>query len=125
MGKILVVDDAKINRMILIQILKDHYEILEAEDGLDAVQVFRNHADQIDVVLLDAVMPVSSGFDFLEEAKQRGWLEHTSVIMVSTDSSEEARERAYRGGAISFIGRPFDGRTVLKNVEEACRRHRR
>lgn len=125
MGKILIVDDAKINRIILTQILKD-YETLEAEDGLEAVQVFHQYEDQIDVVLLDAVMPVSSGFDFLAEAKQRGWLERTPVIIVSTDSSQEARERARQGGAISFIGRPFDGRTVLECVESARRSgHRR
>ena len=119
MRKILIVDDAKINRMILSQILKDQYEILEAEDGLEAMMVYRDNAEKVDVVLLDAVMPVSSGFDFLAEARKEGWLEHTAVIMVSTDNSEPTVRRALEGGAVDYIARPFDSRTVLKRVESA------
>lgn len=123
MGKILIVDDAKINRMILEQILKDQYEILEAEDGLDAINVFSENKELIDVVLLDAVMPVSSGYDFLAEARRQGWLEHTSVIMVSTDNTEPAVRRALEGGAIDYISRPFSAQTVLRRVEAARRRN--
>ena len=123
MGKILIVDDAKINRMILAQILKDKYDLLEAEDGLEAVEVFRAYEDQIDLVLLDAVMPVSSGFDFLSEANRFGWLKKVPVIMISTDNSESAVRRAYEGGASAFIERPFDGKTVLRKVEEVINRH--
>ena len=119
MRKILIVDDAKINRMILSQILKDQYEILEAEDGLEAMMVYRDNAEKVDVVLLDAVMPVSSGFDFLAEARKEGWPEHTAVIMVSTDNSEPTVRRALEGGAVDYIARPFDSRTVLKRVESA------
>ena len=120
MGKILIVDDAKINRMILVRILQDRYDLLEAEDGLEAVDVFCENEGQIDVVLLDNVMPVLSGFDFLSEAKQRGWLERTRVIMISTDSTGVAARRACKEGAFAFIGRPFDARTVREKVEEAC-----
>ncbi len=119
MGKVLIVDDAKINRMILTRILQDSYELLEAEDGLEAVEVFCENEDQIDVVLLDAIMPVSSGFDFLAEARCRGWLEKSPVIMISTDSTQDAVKRAFDGGAFAFIGRPFDAETVLRKVEEA------
>lgn len=122
MEKILVVDDAKINRMILKQILKDHYEIIEAADGLEALDVFRQQEGQIDVVLLDAIMPVLSGFDFLAEAKNNGWLEHTPVIMVSTDNSEPSVRRALEGGAVDFIERPFDGKRVLGRIEKAIAR---
>ena len=115
MRKILIVDDAKINRMILSQILRDQYEILEAEDGLEAMMVYRENAGKVDVVLLDAVMPVSSGFDFLAEARK----EHTSVIMVSTDNTEPTVRRALEGGAVDYIARPFDSRTVLRRVEAA------
>lgn len=122
MGKILVVDDAKINRMILRQILKEHFEIIEAGDGLEALDVLGQSVGQVEVVLLDAIMPVLSGFDFLEEAKSRGWLEHTPVIMVSTDDSEPFVRRAYEGGAVDYIKRPFDRKDVLDRIMMAIER---
>lgn len=122
MEKILVVDDAKINRMILIEILKKRYEVLEAEDGLEAVAVFRRHEDEIRVVLLDAVMPVLGGYEFLAEARREGWLDKTKVIMISTDYSEALVKRALDEGACDFIARPVDGKTVLEKVERAVSR---
>ncbi len=116
MEKILIVDDAKINRTILKQMLKEQYETLEAEDGREAVDVFRQYQGQIKAVLLDAVMPVANGFDFLTEAKKEGWLEKAPVIMVSTDCNENAVRRALDGGASDFIARPFDRETVIHKV---------
>lgn len=123
MGMILIVDDAKINRMILLQILKERYQILQAEDGREAIQVFSENENQISAVLLDAVMPVSSGFDFLAAARKRGWLEHTPVIMVSTDGGEDSVRRAFEGGAVDFIRRPVDRRTVLRKVQDAVTKY--
>ncbi len=119
MDKILIVDDAKINRMVLKEMLKDQYEILESEDGMEAIDVFRQYEGQIKVVLLDAVMPVSSGYDYLAEARSQGWLEKTPVIMISTDSDEAAVQRAYREGVTDFIERPFDRASVLSKVNAA------
>ena len=61
-------------------------------------------------------------FDFLEEAKSRGWLEHTPVIMVSTDDSEPFVRRAYEGGAVDYIKRPFDRKDVLDRIMMAIER---
>ncbi len=119
MEKILIVDDAKINRMVLKQMLKEKYDILEAEDGMEAADVFRENEGLVTAVLLDAVMPVYSGFDFLAEARREGWLEKTPVIMVSTDNCESAVQKAFEEGAVDFIERPFDRRTVLSKVQKA------
>ncbi len=116
MEKILIVDDAKINRMVLKKMLNDQYDILEAEDGMEAIDVYREYGGQIKVVLLDAIMPVSSGYDFLAEAKANGWLEKTPVIMISTDSCEAAVSRAYQEGVVDFIERPYSRETVLGKV---------
>ncbi len=122
MAKILIVDDAKINRMILLQFLKDRYEVLQAEDGLEAIEVFRGNEKQIKAVILDAVMPVSSGYDFLAAARKHGWLDHTPVIMVSTDCGEASVRKAFEEGATDFIRRPVDCRTVQRKVEAAIER---
>ncbi len=122
MKKILIVDDVKINRMVLKQMLKEKYEILEAEDGMEAADVYRENEGQIQAVLLDAVMPVYSGFDFLAEAKNEGWLEKVPVIMVSTDNNEPAVRKAFEEGAVDFIERPVDRKTVLRKVEHAVGR---
>lgn len=60
--RILVVDDVEFNRSLLTDMLCAEYEILEAENGMEAVAVLDRHAREISLVLLDIIMPVMDGF---------------------------------------------------------------
>ena len=64
-AKILIVDDAQINRIILCELLRDQYQILEAEDGKKALEMIKEDKS-IDLVLLDIVMPNMDGYQVLE-----------------------------------------------------------
>lgn len=63
---ILIVDDSAMNRMLLSDILADTYNIIEAEDGEQAIAILQQHASEISIVVLDMVMPKVDGFGVLE-----------------------------------------------------------
>lgn len=80
--KILIADDSEINRALLMEILGDGYEYLEAENGVRAVELLREHTD-IALVLLDIMMPQMDGFDVLKVMRCYSWLDEIPVIMIS------------------------------------------
>ena len=114
--KILVVDDSEINRSILADMLGDEFEILEAEDGAEAVAELRNYGTDIDLVLLDIVMPKMDGFDVLAMMNKYHWIEEVPVIMISAENASSYVERAYELGVTDYISRPFDSLVVRRRV---------
>ena len=113
--KILIVDDSEMNRAILAGILDDGYDFLEAENGLQALDVLRAHRD-ISLVLLDIVMPELDGFGVLSVMGEQHWIDQTPVIMISAESDSMLVERAYQLGATDYISRPFDKSVVRRRV---------
>ena len=113
--KILIVDDSEMNRAILTGILDDGYDFLEAENGLQALDILRAHRD-ISLVLLDIVMPELDGFGVLSVMSEQHWIDQTPVIMISAESDSMLVERAYQLGATDYISRPFDKSVVRRRV---------
>ena len=113
--KILIVDDSEMNRAILTGILDDGYDFLEAENGLQALDVLRAHRD-ISLVLLDIVMPELDGFGVLSIMGEQRLIDQTPVIMISAESDSMLVERAYQLGATDYISRPFDKSVVRRRV---------
>ncbi len=113
--KILIVDDSEMNRSILADMLEE-YEILEAENGLEAVGILQRQEHEISLVLLDIVMPEMDGFAVLETMNKHRWIEDIPVIMISAENAASAVERAYGLGVTDFISRPFDDLVVQRRV---------
>ena len=113
--RILIVDDSEMNRAILTSILDDGYDFLEAENGLQAVELLRANRD-ITLVLLDIVMPELDGFGVLSIMNEEGWIDSSPVIMISSESDSVLVERAYQLGVTDYIGRPFDKAVVRQRV---------
>ena len=113
---ILIVDDSEMNRAILAEMLGENYSILEAEDGVQAVMILRQKHSEIDLVLLDIVMPEMDGYSVLEVMNQQQWIEEIPVVMVSASQEPDSIERAYDLGATDFITRPFDVNVVRRRV---------
>lgn len=113
---ILVVDDSELNRALLSDILEDSFEIIEAENGLEAITVLHERELEISLMLLDIVMPVMDGFEVLAMMNQKGWIKTIPVIMISAETGGTYIDRAYDLGAIDYISRPFDERTVKHRV---------
>ncbi len=118
---VLIIDDAELNRALLGDILALDYNVLEAADGETALATLEERWTEIDLVLLDVVMPGMDGFELLTRMNRNSWLSSTPVIMISADGSPENIDRAYDLGATDYITRPFDEKTVLYRVRNTIR----
>ena len=79
--QILIVDDVELNRAILAELFQDSYEVLEAENGCQALELLEAHHDAILIVLLDIIMPVMDGFEMLQNMALRTWKEEIPVVL--------------------------------------------
>ena len=113
--KILIADDSAMNRAILTEMLGDGYEILEAENGRQAVSIMQTNVD-IDLLLLDIMMPEMDGFDVLAMMNKYHWIDDIPVIMISAENASSYVERAYDLGATDYISRPFEMALVRRRV---------
>lgn len=118
---ILIVDDSAMNRMLLSDILADTYNIIEAEDGEQAIAILQQHASEISIVVLDMVMPKVDGFGVLEAMNENRWIQFLPAVSISTESSPEFVERAYSLGVTDFINRPFDELIVIRRVSNTIK----
>ena len=92
--KILIVDDAEFNRVILKEILGETYNYLEAENGNQAIQMIGENIG-IDLMLLDINMPQMNGFEVLEIMKRSQYIDEIPVIMISAEESVDVMRKAY------------------------------
>ncbi len=118
---ILIADDSRSNRELLTEMLKDGYDIVEAEDGEKAIEQLHEYGKSISLVLLDLLMPVMDGFDVLAYMGTNKWLEDIPVIMISSEDSAPYVKRAYELGATDYIGRPFDENIVYRRVQNTIK----
>ena len=115
-SQILLVDDSKMNRIMLKEILGGDYSILEAENGQECLEKMQAEAGNIALVLLDINMPVMDGFEVLKAMNANHTIEDTPVIMISSEDSDAAIRRSYELGASDYVNRPFDARIVYRRV---------
>ncbi|MDE7162226.1 MAG: response regulator, partial [Anaeroplasmataceae bacterium] len=113
---ILIADDSEMNRSLLADMLGSEYNILEAEDGMQALGYLQNDGVKIDLVLLDIVMPNMDGFEVLAYMNRNDWIKDIPVIVISSETSPSCMERAYELGVTDFINRPFDVWIVRRRV---------
>ncbi len=113
---ILIADDSEMNRSLLADMLGNEFEILEAENGVQAVAYMQNEGSRIDLVLLDIVMPKMDGFEVLAVMNRNDWIKDTPVIMISSETAPSCIKRAYELGVTDFINRPFDVWIVRRRV---------
>ena len=113
---ILIVDDSELNRALLSDMLSNDYDIIEAENGAEAIRILHEKELEISLMLLDIVMPEMNGFEVLEVMNQKDWIKSIPVIMISAETSSTSIDRAYDLGAVDYISRPFDERTVQHRV---------
>ena len=114
--KILIVDDSEMNRSILADILEEDFEIIEACDGVEAVNHMRSYGVELSLVLLDIVMPRMDGFAVLTTMNSYKWIQDIPVIMISAESSSAYMIKALELGATDYIQRPFDAMVVRRRV---------
>lgn len=117
--KILIADDSEMNRELLAAILEEEYDIIQANDGVQAVDCLQRHAEEISLLLLDIVMPHMDGFEVLSYMNKEHWIDAIPVVIISSENSPIYIKRGYDLGATDFIGKPFDANMVLRRSANA------
>ncbi|HEX6940178.1 MAG TPA: response regulator [Longimicrobiales bacterium] len=119
--RVLVVDDEPyIGRIVQLKLEHAAYGVELATDGRSALARLRSDAP-LDLVLLDIVMPDTSGLDVLAELRRLPHRRDTPVIMLTAKGQETDRAEAARLGATDFLTKPFSPRKLLARIEELFR----
>jgi len=114
--KILIVDDSALSRRTLRRILETGgYEVVEADDGMTALEVY--FLEKPSLVLLDLVMKGMYGLDVL--AKLREMDPKALVVVASADIQSSTRKMSEEAGSLAFINKPFVSEQVIAAVEAA------
>jgi PAS domain S-box-containing protein len=120
---ILLVDDEELIRAFVSKLLENHgYTVLTAEDGMDALEIFRREQGRISLVLLDLIMPRMGGKACLEELLRMD--PGLKVLISSGYSQDGGRENCIAAGARAFLTKPYAARellsTVRRTLDEKC-----
>jgi two-component system cell cycle response regulator len=117
--RLLIVDDSRVIRVTARKILRDHFETVEAVDGLDAWEKLANDAS-FSLIVSDLTMPNLDGFGLMERIRH-SHLPHVKdipvIIITGANDSETTMERARAAGATDFIGKPFDSVHLLARTQ--------
>ena len=124
-ARILIVDDSEMNRDMLSDMLSDDYDIVEAADGEEALSILKERVYDIDLVLLDIIMPAVDGFGVLDVMKRYHWIDNTPVIMISSEISQSYIRKAFELGVTDYIIRPFDSFIIHKRVSNTLMLYRK
>ena len=114
--KILIVDDNEINRELLKDIFEGQYDILEAGDGEEAIELIQKHNEELVIIFLDMVMPKKSGLDVLEFMHESDFIKYIPVMMITGESTPEIEEKAYTLGVSDIVYKPFHARIECHTV---------
>lgn len=124
-ARILIVDDSEMNRDMLSDMLSDDYDIVEAANGEEALGILKEQVYDIDLVLLDIIMPAVDGFGVLDVMKRYHWIDNTPVIMISSEISQSYIRKAFELGVTDYILRPFDSFIIHKRVSNTLMLYRK
>jgi class 3 adenylate cyclase len=113
----LVVDDSRVNRLVLVrQLATLGLEAMEAENGLDALDLMRAHPGVFDVVLLDVLMPGLDGYGTLEAMKADEATRHVPVLIVSAVEELDSVVRCIELGATDYLTKPINHRVLEARI---------
>ncbi len=118
--KLLVVDDIDLNRLILAELFSEQYDVLEAENGQQALGFVVAYGDDIAVVLLDLIMPVMDGFMVLQAMQKSGIINTVPVILITGENDDEMAIRCYALGASDLVKKPFNPEIVVRRVNNVA-----
>lgn len=116
MRRILIVDDSSTVRKLMSNILQvEGYEILEANDGAQALEVLAQ--ESVDLAIIDLNMPQMDGIELIETIRQGEGDPDLPIIMLTTQTDEESRRKGLSAGANVFLVKPAPPHVVLYKVK--------
>lgn len=122
--KIMIVDDSSVMRKIVTRTIRqtgfEIEEIVEASDGLDALEKLKSYTS--DLILCDVNMPNMNGLEFVEKVNAEQIAPESDIIMVTTEGGIDIVNKAVENGAKGFIIKPFTPEDFVAKVKHLCKR---
>jgi two-component system chemotaxis response regulator CheY len=120
MAKALVVDDSRAVRMLLAKTLKElGYEVREAANGREALEVIEAEKSTLTLVLADWNMPEIDGLDMLKRLRRNPALSSLKVVMVTTETEIDRIAEALEAGANEYVMKPFTPDILVEKLQIA------
>ena len=117
---VLVVDDEqRMRKLIKDFLLTKEYNVLEAEDGEKAIEIFEENKEKISIILLDVMMPKLDGWSVLRKVRQES---KVPVIMLTARGEEQDELFGFELGVDEYISKPFSPKILLARVEAILKR---
>ena len=117
---ILIVDDElRMRKLIKDFLLKENYNVLEAVDGEDALNVFNENKDKINLILLDVMMPKKDGWTVLREIRNES---KVPVIMLTARGEEQDELFGFELGVDEYVSKPFSPKILVARIEAILKR---
>ncbi|ORU00976.1 Sensory box/GGDEF family protein [Anaerovibrio sp. JC8] len=116
----LIVDDVEINRAILSQFFQSEYEILEAPNGKEALDILESR--NVDIILLDLIMPVMGGMELLAVLHKHPRFQHIPVVVTTSQGLLNSEIQALENGAADYITKPYNPIVVQCRVRNVMAR---
>lgn len=116
--KALVVDDSLVVRTIIQNVLEPlGYEVLQAGNGKEALDLLDDHALSVELVLLDWNMPVKDGYETIKCIRADDAYSNLCILMISTESEDEKIDQAMAAGANGYLAKPFSEEELAEKIE--------
>lgn len=113
---ILIVDDTKANVDILLNLLED-YDLVVALDGYTALDILNEENNEIDLILLDIMMPIIDGFQVCKRIKQNPKIAEIPIIFITARSDDESIEKGFRLGGVDYVQKPFRAVELIARIK--------
>lgn len=124
---IIIADDIESNRLILRNMFEKDYNILEASNGKEVMNLLDEYKQCVVALMLDLYMPEVDGYAVLNYMLEKGYNNYIPVLMITADDSNATRRRAYDYGVSDIIAKPFDASIVIRRAQNIIElfQHRR
>lgn len=117
---VLVVDDeSRMRKLVKDFLMQKQYKVLEAQDGEEALTIFEQHKNKIDIILLDVMMPKLDGWSVLRQIRQTS---HVPIIMLTARGEEQDELFGFELGVDEYIAKPFSPKILVARVEAILNR---
>ena len=119
---ILAVDDNPTTLHMLASILKsEQYNVLTATDGIEAMEVLKNHGQDIDTILLDRMMPNMDGMEVTKQVSKNPTLKYIPIIMQTAADKPEEISEGIKAGVFYYLTKPIERKTLLSIIASAIK----
>ena len=113
---ILIVDDSRVFRKMLIRFIGDQYTVIEAGNSEECLKILADSKPKIDLGLIDLVMPGMDGFQLIKMIKKHPLYADAPFVIVTTTIGKENIAKAVSAGACGYVVKPFEKETILKKI---------